>query len=109
MLCGNSAPAAPPRLNRPPLSHHALAHRRNSAAADGIITGILNPAAAAIMTPLGIPQVDLHKPIIEKCGPVPQASCFGQVGCWSPHCPPGYAWLADNYISPVIRAALATP
>jgi len=61
------------------------------------------------MTPLGIPQVDLHKPIIEKCGPVPQASCFGQVGCWSPHCPPGYAWLADNYISPVIRGALATP
>lgn len=81
----------------------------NNAAADGIITGILNPAAGAIMTSFGIPQVDLHKPIIDKCGAVPQASCFGENGCWSPHCPPGYDWLSINFISPVIRAALATP
>ena len=80
----------------------------NAVATDNIITGILNPAAAKIMTPYGIPQVDLHKPIIDKCGAAPQASCFGQTGCWSPHCPPGYKWLADNYITPVIRAALST-
>jgi len=81
----------------------------NSVSADGIITDILNPAAGAIMKSFGIPQVDLHKPIIDYCGPVPQASCFGETGCWSPHCPPGYSWLATNYIAPVIRAALSTP
>ena len=67
------------------------------------------PFSPPLPCAVGIPQVDLHKPIIDKCGAAPQASCFGQVGCWSPHCPPGYSWLATNFIAPAIRAALATP
>jgi hypothetical protein len=47
----------------------------------------LNTQAAAIMDRHQIPTVDLHSPIIAQCGAVPQASCWGQTGCWSPHCP----------------------
>ena len=38
------------------------------------------------MDKYNIPTIDLHQPIIDKCGPVPQASCFNQTGCtclWS--------------------------
>lgn len=76
-------------------------------ATDQIITGTLNTNATAIMQKRGVPIVDLHSPIIQKCGAVPQASCFGQGQCWCPHCPPGYQWLATNYIAPAIRAALS--
>ena len=62
----------------------------NDASIDATITGTLNVAARGIMASEGIQTIDLHTPIIEKCGPVPQASCFGEKGCWSPHCPPGY-------------------
>jgi hypothetical protein len=79
----------------------------DNAATDNIITGTLNVAASGIMASAGIPTVDLHTPIIDKCGPVPQARCFNETGCWSPHCPPGYSWLAETYIIPAIRAALA--
>ncbi len=41
-----------------------------------------NAAAAAIMAKYSIPTIDLHQPIIDKCGPVPQASCFNSTGCW---------------------------
>ena len=34
-----------------------------------------------------VPMVDLHAPIIQQCGAVPQKSCWNQTGCWSPHCP----------------------
>ena len=78
----------------------------NNLVTDTLITGTLNVAATQIMNAANVPIVDLHTPIIKKCGPVPQASCFNLTGCWSPHCPPGYEWLAMNYIIPVLRAAL---
>lgn len=65
-----------------------------------------NNAAAAIMAAAGVPTVNLHDAIVAKCGPVPQASCFGEEGCWCPHCPPGYQWLAESTIAPAIRALL---
>ena len=55
----------------------------------------------------GVPVVDTHTPIIAKCGAAPTAECFGLKGCWCPHCPPGYNWLASTVIAPAIRAALA--
>ena len=79
----------------------------NSVATDGVITGVLNPNASAIMAAAGVPVVDQHAPIVAKCGAAPTASCFGLAGCWSPHCPPGYEWLAETVIAPAIRAALA--
>ena len=78
----------------------------NSVASDAVVMQ-LNAQAQAIMDGAGIPTVDMHAPIIAKCGPVPQASCFNQTGCWSPHCPPGYAWLANSTIAPAIRKALS--
>jgi len=66
-----------------------------------------NEAAREIMSNFDIPVVDLHAPIVEKCGSVPQKSCMGQVGCWSPHCPSGYAWLSNSTISPAIRKFLS--
>lgn len=41
-----------------------------------------NRDAAAIMAEYDIPTVDLHAPIIAKCGPVPQTSCFNETNCW---------------------------
>ena len=76
------------------------------AQSDAVITGTLNTAATSIMAAAGIPTVDLHAAVVAKCGPVPQASCFGQKGCWCPHCPPGYQWLASSTVAPAIRAAL---
>ena len=78
----------------------------NSVATDGVITGTLNPNATAIMAAAGIPIVDQHAPIVAKCGAAPTAACFGLTGCWSPHCPPGYEWLASTVIAPAIRALL---
>lgn len=77
-------------------------------ATDEVIAGVLNVNATTIMAARGVPVVDLHTPIIQKCGAVPTAQCFGESGCWCPHCPPGYNWLATNYIAPAIRAALTS-
>ena len=48
-----------------------------------------NKQAVEIMNRHRVPMVDLHGPIIAQCGAVPQAECWGQKGCWSPHCPCG--------------------
>jgi hypothetical protein len=79
----------------------------NNVDTDGVITGVLNVNATAIMAAAGVPVVDQHAPIVAKCGAAPTAACFGLTGCWSPHCPPGYGWLAETVIAPPIRAALA--
>merc|ERR1712159_401754 len=66
----------------------------------------LNAQAAQVMADNDIPTVDLYHAITNKCGPVPQATCFGLKGCYCPHCPPGYEWLANSTISPAIRKLL---
>lgn len=66
----------------------------------------LNAQAATLMAAESIPTVNLHTAITTKCGPVPTAECFGLKGCFCPHCPPGYAWLANSTIAPAIRALL---
>lgn len=75
------------------------------ASVDAVISGTLNTAAAKLMESVGIPTVDLHAAIIAKCGPAPQASCMGVAGCWCPHCPPQYPWLA-SVIAPAVRSLL---
>jgi hypothetical protein len=73
--------------------------------ADGcVVTG--NNGAEQIMKGLNIPTVNLHDAIVNKCGPVPQSSCFGENGCFCPHCPPGYSWLAETVVAPAIRQLL---
>lgn len=76
---------------------------------DAVITGTLNAAAAQIMAENNIWTVDMHGPIINKCGPAPVASCFGVKQCYCPHCPGAYDWLAKTIIAPAIRAALTAP
>jgi hypothetical protein len=44
------------------------------------IVMLINTQAAALMQQEGIPTVNLHDAITKKCGPVPQASCFGETG-----------------------------
>jgi hypothetical protein len=58
----------------------------NSKIIDDVVVG-LNAHAVAIMQKHGVPTVDLFAAITTECGAAPQASCFGQKGCWSPHCP----------------------
>ena len=66
-----------------------------------------NTQAKKLMDMYGIPTVDLHDPIITKCGEPPQASCFNKTECWSPHCKgAGYEWLAETTVTPAIRALL---
>ena len=74
---------------------------------DAVITQSLNSAAASIAASLGIWVVDAHAPIVTKCGVAPVASCFGETGCFCPHCPPAYNWLATTVIAPAIRAILS--
>jgi hypothetical protein len=74
----------------------------NDVAIDDVVVAH-NALAEALMANYSIPTLDLHQPIIDKCGPVPQASCFGESGCWSPHCPPGYEWLANSTIVPAVQ------
>ncbi len=70
----------------------------------------LNGEAREIMQQNGIPTVDLHAAVTQKCGPVPQDECFGSKGCYCPHCPAnggvGYSWLANSTIVPAIRKLL---
>ena len=81
-----------------------------NASIDAVISGTLNPAARLVAADAGITDsVDLYAAVTRACGPVPQASCFGQVGGFCPHSnDAGYAYLA-SVIAPVIRAALAAP
>ena len=69
-----------------------------------------NVAAAAIMAKHGIPTVDLHAPIVAQCGESPQPACFGQAGCFCPHCPMddgvGYEFLAERVLVPAITKLL---
>lgn len=66
-----------------------------------------NNVASGIMAQYGIPTVNLHDAIVAKCGPVPQSSCFGETGCFCPHCvSAGYQWLAESTIAPAIQKLL---
>lgn len=76
-----------------------------TAAQDDIVQQ-LNSQAEGLMKAKGIPTVNLHDAIVNKCGAAPVAECFGLKGCWCPHCPPGYAWLANSTVAPAIRALL---
>lgn len=63
----------------------------------------LNRRAAAIMSAVGVPTVDLHAAIVAKCGHAPVATCFDHADCFSPHCgAAGYEWLANSTIAPAI-------
>ena len=70
----------------------------------------LNAQAVAIMAEAKIPTVDLYAAITGKCGAVPQAECFGQKGCFCPHCGGkgglGYSWLTNSTIVPAIAKLL---
>lgn len=74
---------------------------------DTTIEHTLNQNASGIMKQLGIQVVDLHQPIVDKCGVAPVQSCFNISGCFCPHCPgAGYQYLVNSTIAPAIRAAL---
>ncbi len=75
-------------------------------ATDTIINATLNVQAETLMRSYGIPTLDPHTAIVNKCGAAPVQSCFGQTGCWCPHCPAGYSWLANTVLAPPIRAIL---
>ena len=78
-----------------------------NASVNHVIDAGLNPAAVAIMAAEGVETVDMYAAVVEKCGPVPQATCFNQSGCFCPHCPGnGSDWLATTVIAPAIRSAL---
>jgi hypothetical protein len=46
----------------------------------------LNNEAIAVMDELGIPVISSYNAIVEQCGGVPVQSCFGETGCFCPHC-----------------------
>jgi hypothetical protein len=78
----------------------------NNAATDAVVMSN-NRDAASIAAEAGIPTLDMHAAVVGKCGAVPQDGCFGQKGCFSPHCvPAGYEWLANSTIAPAIRKLL---
>jgi len=73
---------------------------------DGCVRN-LNNQAIVIMNKYKIPIVDLYGAIIGYCGPTPQTSCFGETGCWCPHCvSAGYQWLAESTIVPALKQLL---
>ena len=77
-----------------------------SATTDAIVVGN-NKVAAAIMAKYSIPTVDMHAPIVNKCGAPPQMACLGQKNCFCPHCPGvGYEFIANTTITPAIRKLL---
>ena len=67
----------------------------------------LNNQAFTIMGELGIPVVSAYNAIINECGAVPVQQCFGEAGCFCPHCPPGYQWVVENVIEPFVRDILS--
>ena len=73
---------------------------------DDIIDNHLNADALAIMKENDITVCDTHAPIIEQCGAAPVTECFGVGQCYCPHCAGGYDFLANEVISPCIRALL---
>ena len=74
---------------------------------DAVILGTLNRDAASVMQSLGIPTVDLHKPIIDLCGPPPNSNCLNVSQCFCPHCPGvGYEYVAKTTVAPAIRDLL---
>lgn len=46
----------------------------------------LNNWADEVMAAAGIPVLPTYEHVIAQCGAAPQAQCFGQKGCWCPHC-----------------------
>ena len=72
---------------------------------DGNIVA-LNNVARGIYEAHGWPVVDMHTPIVDQCGAPPVQSCFNSTGCFCPHCPPGYSWLANATLVPALRALL---
>ena len=74
---------------------------------DGCVQN-LNNQADAIMATAGIPVLQTYEAVIQECGPAPQASCFGENGCWCPHCnDAGYEWLSRTVVTPAIRALIS--
>jgi len=72
---------------------------------DGCVQN-LNNVAKSIMQKFKIPTLDIYSSIVGKCGIPPQQSCFNTSGCFCPHCPAGYSWLAQSTIVPAIKAML---
>lgn len=67
----------------------------------------LNAAATALMATAGIPVIDTYDPIASECGPLPApGGCKGIAGCWCPHCPPMYGWLANTTLIPAVKGML---
>eukprot|EP00591_Stephanopyxis_turris_P010956 CAMPEP_0195511854 /NCGR_PEP_ID=MMETSP0794_2-20130614/4022_1 /TAXON_ID=515487 /ORGANISM="Stephanopyxis turris, Strain CCMP 815" /LENGTH=370 /DNA_ID=CAMNT_0040639525 /DNA_START=36 /DNA_END=1148 /DNA_ORIENTATION=+ len=65
----------------------------------------LNNEAKSIMQRFGIQTLDVHKPIVDKCGPVPSHSCFDYEDCFCPHCgTAGYEFIANTTIAPAITS-----
>lgn len=78
----------------------------NAAADDYIVRR--NAVVAHMMERYGIPVLDPHAPIVDRCGSPPQASCLNIPDCWCPHCPgAGYEWLAQSVIEPALRRMLS--
>ena len=67
----------------------------------------LNNWADEIMATAGIPVLPTYEAVIAQCGTAPQASCFGEAGCWCPHCTDaGYVFIAEKVVSPALRSLL---
>ena len=70
----------------------------------------LNRRAAMVMEQAKVPTINMHDAITNKCGAAPQATCFNQSGCFSPHCGGdggvGYQWLAETTIVPALTKLL---
>ncbi len=57
-----------------------------SAASDGCVQ-TLNNEAIAVMNQYGIPVISAYNAIVNQCGGViPVQTCFGETGCFCPHC-----------------------
>ncbi|EDQ84916.1 uncharacterized protein MONBRDRAFT_12385 [Monosiga brevicollis MX1] len=61
----------------------------------------LNEEAAGIMAQFHIPTVNLHDPIVAKCGPVPQQQCFGlEALATTPSTAPEPVFCTPNHLNP---------
>ncbi len=75
-----------------------------SSASNGCVQ-TLNNEAFAIMEAYGVPVISAYDAIINQCGgEVPVQSCFGETGCYCPHCtlweaPPVSSQVAENVLS----------
>jgi len=67
----------------------------------------LNTLAATLMEKEGIPTVDLHAAVVQKCGAPPQQTCLGKHKGGCPHySPEGYEWIANSTLAPAFLAQL---